>query len=203
MKQLKATFVVCAAVLCAGAALAQDAKTGEKPMSAEQKAAMEAWQKFATPGPAHKSLEGSVGTWDTEVTSWMDPAAPPMKSTGTAENSMVMGGRWLESKFHGNMMGQPFEGLGYTGYDNYKKKYIGTWMDNMSTAVMTSEGTWDGAGKVMTSMATMDNILTGKKDSIKMITTIVDPDHHVFEMWGPDKTGKTVKQMEIKYTRRK
>jgi hypothetical protein len=203
MKLLKATFAVCAAMVLAGPAVAQDAKPGEKPMSAEQKAMMEAWQKLATPAEGHKALAGMVGTWDAEVTTWMDPAQPPMKSKGTSENRMVLGGRWVESKFTSDMMGQPFEGLGYTGYDNYKKKYMGTWADNMSTAVMVSEGTFDTAGKVMTSMATMDDVMTGKKANIKMTTTIVSPDHHVFEMWGPDPSGKTVKQMEIVYRRRK
>lgn len=201
MKHSKATFAVCAVLLCAGPASAQDAKPNEKPMSAEQKAAMEAWQKLATPGAGHRFLADSVGTWDTEVTSWME--GPPTKSKGTAENRMVLGGRWLESKFRGDMMGQPFEGLGYTGYDNYTKKYMGTWMDNMTTAVMVSEGTMDAAGKVMTSTSTMDDPMTGKKANIKMTTTVVDPDHQVFEMWGPDPSGKSVKQMEIRYTRRK
>lgn len=203
MKVRELTFAVCAGLLAAGAAAAQDAKPADKPMSAEQKAMMEAWARFATPAEGHKALAGMVGTWDAEVTSWMEPGQPPTKSKGTSENRMVLGGRWVESKFTSVMMGQPFEGLGYTGYDNYKKKYIGTWMDTMSTAAMMSEGTSDAAGKVTTSTSTMDDFMTGKSATIKMITTIVSPDHHVFEMWGPDPSGKNVKQMEIVYKRRK
>jgi len=203
MKVRELTFALCAGLLVAGAAAAQDAKPADKPMSAEQKAMMEAWAKFATPGEGHKALAGMVGTWDAEVTSWMEPGQPPTKSKGTSENRMVLGGRWVESKFTSEMMGQPFEGLGYTGYDNYKKKYVGTWQDNMSTAVMLSEGTFDAAGKVMTQTSTMDDVMTGKKAAIKMTTTIVSPDHHVFEMWGPDPSGKIVKQMQIDYRRRK
>ena len=203
MKVRELTFALCAGLLVVGVAAAQDAKPAEKPMSAEQKAMMEAWQKFATPAEGHKALAGMVGAWDAEVTSWMEPGAPPMKSKGTSENRMVLGGRWVESKFTSEMMGQPFEGLGYTGYDNYKKKYIGTWQDNMSTAVMVSEGTFDTAGKVMTSTSTMDDFMTGKTANIRMTTTIVDPDHHVFEMWGPGPDGKVAKQMEIHYRRRK
>ena len=203
MKVRELTFAVCAGLLAAGAAGAQDAKPAEKPMSAEQKAMMDAWAKFATPGEGHKALAGMVGTWDAEVTSWMEPGQPPTKSKGTSENRMVLGGRWVESKFTSEMMGQPFEGLGYTGYDNYKKKYIGTWQDNMSTAVMISEGTMDAAGKVMTSSSTMDDVMTGKKAEVKMTTTIVSPDHHVFEMWGPGPDGKVAKQMQIDYRRRK
>ena len=203
MKVRELTFALCAGLLVAGAAAAQDAKPADKPMSAEQKAMMEAWARFATPGEGHKALAGMVGTWDAEVTSWMEPGQPPTKSKGTSENRMVLGGRWVESKFTSEMMGQPFEGLGYTGYDNFKKKYIGTWQDNMSTAVMLSEGTFDAAGKVMTSTSTMDDPMTGKTSTIKMTTTIASPDHHVFEMWGPDPSGKNVKQMEIVYKRRK
>ena len=203
MKLRQLTFAAWAVLLVAGISTGQDAKPAEKPMSAEQKAMMDAWMKFATPAEGHKSLAGMVGTWDAEVTTWMEPGQPPAKSKGTSENRMVLGGRWVESKFTSEMMGMPFEGLGYTGYDNFKKKYVGTWMDNMSTAVMVSEGTWDAAGKVMTSMATMDDFMTGKTSKMKMTTTIMDPDHHLFEMWGPDPTGKTVKQMDIHYRRRK
>lgn len=204
MKLRQVTFAACAVLLLAGISTAQDGmKPGDKPMSAEQKAMMDAWMKFATPAEGHKSLAGMVGTWDAEVTSWMDPAQPPEKSKGVSENRMMLGGRWVEQKFTSQMMGMPFEGLGYTGYDNHKKKYVGTWMDNMSTAVMVSEGTWDAAGRVMTSMATMDDFMTGKASQIKMVTTIMDPDHHMFEMWGPDPKGKNVKQMEIHYRRRK
>jgi hypothetical protein len=203
MKLHTLAFALCAGRLVVPGATAQDAKPGEKPMSAEQKAMMDAWMKFATPGDAHKSLQGMVGTWDAEVTSWMEPGQPPTKSKGVSENRMVLGGRWVESKFTGDMMGMPFEGIGYTGYDNFKKKYMGTWMDNMSTAVMVSEGTFDNAGKVMTSTSTMDDFMTGKATTFRMITTMVDADQHLFEMYGPDPTGKEVKQMEIRYKRRK
>jgi hypothetical protein len=203
MKARDLAFAVCAGLLVGGAAVAQDARPGEKPMSAEQKAMMDAWQKFATPSAAHKALEGMVGTWDAEVTSWMEPGQPPVKSKGTSENRMVLGGRWVESRFTSEMMGQPFEGIGYTGYDNQKKKYMGTWTDNMSTAVMVSEGTMDAAGKVMTSTSTMDDFMTGKPQTLKMTTTIASPDHHVFEMWGPGPDGKIAKQMQIDYRRRK
>lgn len=197
------TFALSAGLLVASGAAAQEAKPADKPMSAEQKAMMDAWMKFATPAEGHKSLQGMVGTWDAEVTSWMEPGQPPMKSKGTSENRMVLGGRWVESRFTSEMMGRPFEGLGYNGYDNYKKKYIGTWMDNMSTAVMLSEGAWDASGKVMTATSTMDDFMTGKPSRIRMVTTIAGPDEHLFEMFGPDPAGKEVKQMEIRYKRRK
>src|SRR5688572_6931581 len=206
MKVRFAAGALCAGLLCAGLLSAQETpKAGEKPKVAttDEKAMMEAWQKFANPGPGHKGLEGMVGTWNTEVTSWMKPGAPPMTSTGTSENRWVLGGRWIEQRFTGSFMGQPFEGLGYSGYDNYKKKYVNTWMDNMSTAVMTSEGTFDAAGKVMTSWGTMDDVMAGKTVKVKSVVTVTDADTHVMEMWGPGPDGKDFKNMEIRYTRKK
>jgi len=131
MKLRQVTFAACAVLLLAGISTAQDGmKPGDKPMSAEQKAMMDAWMKFATPAEGHKSLAGMVGTWDAEVTSWMDPAQPPEKSKGVSENRMMLGGRWVEQKFTSQMMGMPFEGLGYTGYDNTRRS---TWAPGWTT----------------------------------------------------------------------
>jgi hypothetical protein len=49
----------------------------------------------------------------------------------------------------------------------------------------------------------MDDFMTGKKCEIKQVVSVVDNDHHVFEMWGPDPAGKVFKMMEIHYTRKK
>ena len=199
------TFAVCATLALAGAAPGQDAKPADRKaappaMSAEERAQMEAWEKFATPGEAHQKLAGMAGTWDAEVTMWMGPE--PAKSKGVSENRLVLGGRFVEQRFKSEMMGQPFEGLGYTGYDNAKKKYIGTWMDNMSTAVMVSEGTFDASGKVLTSTSTMVDFMTGKETNMRMTSTTVSADEELFEMFGPGPDGKEVKQMEIRYKRR-
>src|ERR1043165_7932011 len=130
-------------------ALGTSALFADEPKKSEadmQKAMMEAWMKASTPGDAHKKLDNMVGTWDVTVKSWMAPGEPPMESTGTAMNQWVLGGRWMEEKFTGSFMGMPFQGIGYTGYDNIKKQYVGTWMDNMTTAMMGSRGK-GGSGK--------------------------------------------------------
>src|SRR6266498_23605 len=187
--------------LCTSTLFAAESK---KKKSAEemQKAEMEAWMKAATPGEYHKKLDTMVGTWSATVKSWMQPGAPPMESTGTSENQWILGGRWVESKFTGSFMGQPYTGIGYTGYDNIKKRYIGTWMDSMSTSVMMSTGK-AGSGNTYTFTATMPDVMTGKTTTMTEKVKIIDHDHHVFEMWGPGRDGKVYKMMEITYSRKK
>ncbi|HSE62137.1 MAG TPA: DUF1579 domain-containing protein [Thermoanaerobaculia bacterium] len=169
----------------------------------DEKAMMEMMAKYSTPGEEHKKLESFVGTWDTTAKMWMEPGAPPQESKGVSENKMALGGRFLEQSFEGTMMNQPFTGKGYTGYDIYKKQYVGTWMDTMGTAIMSATGKADPSGKMITFTGAMDDPMSGKKMDFKEVVTLVDDDHHTFEMWMPGPDGKMFKMMEIQYTKRK
>jgi hypothetical protein len=189
----------CALALCTSALFADEPKKAADDM---QKAQMEAWMKASTPGDAHKKLDHMVGNWNVTVKSWMAPGAPPMESTGTAENTWVLGHRWVQESFHGTFMGMPFEGIGYTGYDNIKQQYVGTWMDNMSTAVMTSAGK-GGSGNTWEFTSSMDDPMTGKSSTITQKVTFADADHHSLEMWAPGPDGRQFKMMEISYSRKK
>jgi hypothetical protein len=197
--RLKVYLGACAILLSSMVALAQE----QKQMSAEEKAAMDAMMKAGAPGAAHKNLAGMVGTWDATVKMYNAPGAPAQVSTGTSENKLVLGGRWVQETFNGNFMGMPFSGLGYTGYDNIKKQYVGTWMDTMTTAVMQSAGTADASGKNFVFNSTVDDPMTGKPVTTKSTVTVTDENHHTMEMWTPAPDGKMFKMMEITYTRKK
>ncbi|HEV7241215.1 MAG TPA: DUF1579 domain-containing protein [Thermoanaerobaculia bacterium] len=193
--KVKLSLAVALLLVCTSA-FAQE----QKPPAMDP-AMMEAMMKAGTPGDAHKNLNALVGSWNTKVTMWMVPGADPMTMDGTSETRWVMGGRYLEERFAGNFMGMPFEGLGYSGYDNVKKQYWGTWMDNMSTGMMMSTGTYDG--KAWTFKGTMADPMTGKDSTIDQKVTFADADHHMMEMWGPAPDGKIYKSMEITYSRKK
>ena len=192
---------IMVAALCLAAATAALAQQ-EQQMSPEQQKAMEAWIKYATPGPSHKLLEPFVGSWNVKTTWWEAPGAPPTVTTGTSENVWVLGGRFVHQTVTAEMTGQPFSGIGYTGYDNFKQKFVGTWMDSMGTMVMISSGSADASGKVLTFTAEMDDVVSGKSMTMREVIRVVDKNKHTFEMYGPDKSGKEFKTMEIVYTRK-
>jgi hypothetical protein len=207
---MKSRFSVSAialalAALLASAAFAQEKGTASKDKKPagppDEKAMMEMMQKAGAPGEAHKKLEAIVGTFDAKVKMWMDPSKPPEESTGVAENKWVLGDRFVEMQYTGTFMGQPFTGIGYQGYDNTSKKYVGTWMDSASTGMMMSTGTM--TGNTMTTTATVADPMTGKMTKITDKVVVADNDHHMMEMWGPDPTGKNYKMMEITYIRKK
>ena len=205
MKHWRSTFGLALATgLAVGAvAFAADQEKKKAAGPPDEKAAMEAMQKAATPGEAHKKLEAVVGTFDAKVKTWMDPSKPPEESTGTSENTWVLGNRYIQMKYQGTMMGQPFTGMGYQGYDNVTKKYVGTWMDTMSTGIMMTTGHADQSGKTMTMTGSAADPVSGKMMKLTEKITVKDNDHHSFEMWAPGPDGKPVKMMEIEYTRKK
>jgi len=97
----------------------------------------------------------------------------------------------------------PFQGIGYTGYDNAKKQYVGTWIDNFGTGVMTSTGTSSDNGKTLSFKSVATDPMTGKETPGESRITITDADHHSMEMWGPAPDGKMFKMMTIEYSRKK
>jgi len=161
---------------------------------------MKAMMAAASPGATHKMLARSAGTWSAKVSMWMQPGAPPATSTATATNVMIMGGRYLRSTNKGTFMKMPFEGIGITGYDNVKKQFVNSWIDNMGTGIMTMSGTYDEASKSITYTGSMADPMTGKDTPFREVWTFTDDNHQVMEMFYPME-GKEFKAMEIKYTR--
>lgn len=163
-------------------------------------------------GENHRLLGELAGTWNFVVKSWMspDPDAKPDESKGTAVRKPIMDGRYYVVDVTGKMelpgpdgkkKEMTFKGMGLEGYDNVKKKFIGTWCDNMGTGIMMSEGDYDPATKTFTYTSEYEGI-PGMKQKVREVLKINDKDHHVFE-WYEDRGGTEAKTMEISYTRAK
>ena len=160
------------------------------------------YMKAGEPGTAHEVLALFVGEWDAVNRMWMDPAGEPMESKGSCTNTMIMGGRYLQTEYKGDMMGFPFTGMALTGYDNNKKLFTNIWIDSMSTGIAPSYGNLDQSGTAMTMIGTMDEPTTGEMGkAYKQVFRIIDEDNHVMEMWEI-LYGDPFKVMEIQYTRK-
>lgn len=192
---------LAAAALCLLAGAAQAAEV--KQMSAEEKAMMEKYMKAATPGPAHRRMAKMAGRWKAKVTSWMSPGAPPTVSQGSVEYRPLLGGRYLEQKFKGDMAGQPFEGMGLEGYDNVTGERWGTWVDSMSTGTMLMKGKCSPEATTCTMSGEASDAVQGKAVTFTATTTVKDDDNFSFELSGPAPDGTVYKMMEMQYTRAK
>jgi len=177
-------------------------KTAKKPAASKansMEAMMAQWQKAMTPAEGHKRLEPIVGSFKAKTTFVMEPGDEPQVSNATSEHRWILDGRFVQQDYNGTSMGMPFQGRGYTGYDNVKKKYVGTWMDSFSTGVMSFTST-KATPKQITSVAeALDP--SGKKMVFDTILTIKDKNRHSYEMWTKAKNGKKFRTMLIEYTR--
>ena len=194
----------CALLTCLGLVmLAVPASAADKPSAhpKDPQAMMETYKKLATPGEPHQQLASLAGRWTMTTKAWMEPNKPPMESTGTCEEKIMLDGRFLQQECTGDMMGQPFTGIGMTGFDNYTKKYVSTWMSSIGTGLFVMEGTANADGKIITLHGSHKDPTWGVMKH-RALWKFVDANTQTFEMYHKGKDGKEMKDMEITYTRK-
>ena len=219
MKRLNNFF--CIALLCTVAAC-NDASTGseatktdsaattstaavpdETPTLKDTAALHQAMYTVGAPGDVHKMIAKDNGVWTAEMTYWETPDAQPMKMTGTATNKMLWD-RYQVSSFKCEMApGMVFEGLSTLAYDNAKKAYVNTWIDNMATGLMVMEGKYDEATKTINLTGKGTDYRNGKDIQMRQTYKMVDDNTQLMEMYATFAGGKEYKNMEITYKRKK
>lgn len=183
---------------------AENKTTDNKPATPKPDSATAAknWQDYMTPGAMHKMMASWDGSWTGDVTMWQDPSMPPQKTTMTSTSKTIMNGLYQESTNVGTMMGMPFTGKSTLAYDNHKKMFISTWIDNFGSGIMMLEGPWDEASKSYTLKGKMVDPASKAETEMKEVVKIVDDNTQVMEMYVMV-DGKEFKNMEIKSTRKK
>jgi len=186
---------------------AQPAASGGQPNQQEM---MKQMMEMSKLNENHKLLSSLDGNWNYTIRFWMnpDPNAKPQESKGTATRKSVMGGRYVMMDVSGKMQmpgddgkmkDVQFKGMGLEGYDNVKKKFIGSWIDNMGTGIQFSEGTYDPATKTFTYTSEME-MVPGMKSQVREVLKVADNNHMMLE-WYENQGGQEKKTMEINYTR--
>ena len=178
----------------------QESKAASGRSESDQQEMIRKMEEAGRPGPGHKALEPLVGKWKAEVKCWHDPNGQSEVSQGTAKVSWVLNGRFLEEEFHGEMMGKPFEGCYFTGYDNTKQKFQSVWASDNQTSMFVTEGRGENGNKVITQEGTSSCAATGRTDvPMRTVLRVLSNDKHTFEMF--DGSRGYAKVMEITYTR--
>jgi hypothetical protein len=190
-------------VCCQGVPAAKE-KAATTAMPPEQAAMMQKAIPLMTPGVEHQALDPLVGKWNASVSMWMKPGDKPQVSAGSSEMAWALNKHFIKQDYHGDMNGQPFEGIGYTGFDKVRGEYQSVWMDNMMTGMIVSSGGTSQGGKVIQQSGTFGCPMTGEKQMwTRSEMEFVSPDKVVYRSYGKDPQGKEFKGMEIVYTRTK
>lgn len=156
--------------------------------------AISAQMPMPEPTEHHGHFKDMEGEWDATM-KMMEMEVP-----GVEKNEVVCGGLWLKTEYESELMGQPFEGLGLTGYDPEKGKYVMMWIDSGSMTWIISEG--DLEGTTMTLWSMMPN-MSGEMVKTKMVEEMPDKDTRILTFSQKGEDGKDVETMSISYKRRK
>jgi Protein of unknown function (DUF1579) len=187
--------------------LSAPATTTASPNEAEM---MKQMMDLAKLNENHKLLADLAGSWSYSVKMWMEPGKEPTASTGSVTRKPIMNGRYFIADFtgtmkmpgaDGKMKDFTFKGTSLEGYDNVKQKFVSSWVDNMGTGIMNSEGTYDPATKTFTYTGEVEPV-PGMKTPIREVIKVTDKNHHTFE-WYENRGDQEMKTLEINYTRKK
>lgn len=174
-------------MLLALAALGQDhGKPGDKMQMPE----------MPKPTKEHDWLKPFVGSWDVTV------SCTAMGTSKGTETDRMWGDFWLVTDFDGDFMGQPFKGHGRMTYDPLKKKYVTSWSDSMTPALMVMEGTTDASGKKLT-MTGMCANMENKVVEHTLVKEIKSADEMVMWMYETSKGQKDPTSMKLEYKRKR
>lgn len=157
----------------------------------------------------HKALAATAGNFSYVVKMWMDPSGKPTESTGNATRKAIMEGRYVTGDYTGSfkmpgadgkMKDMAFHGMSLDAYDNVKQKFVSSWVDNMGTGIMMTEGTYDAATKTFTHTGEYE-AMPGMKSKVREVIKVTDKGMTM--EYYEDRGQGEMKSMEINYTRKK
>ena len=124
--------------------------------------------KLAQPAPQHKILSDLTGKFTQKIKFNMAPGQS-MEGDGAGETTSIIGGRFIQIKSVGKLMGMETEVMTIMGYDRRKDKYTLFSIDGMGTYSVSAEGDYDAATKIMTLKGTEDDPKSNMKMDFKFV----------------------------------
>ena len=115
---------------------------------------------------------------------------------------MILNGLVQDATLTGNMMGMPFEGRSLTGFDNAKKKFVMTWVDNLSSGFTYMRGDYVDSTKTLNLRGTQTNAMNGRDGNIREVMKIINDSTYTLDMYGDGQDGKETKFMTGTFKRK-
>lgn len=160
---------------------------------------------YSRPGSNHALLGSLVGTWN-----FQDAARPFVKGTvrrtplygGRFYNVAITGGKLQVPVADGKMEEQNYQGVQVEGYDNGRRQFVTTAINNhIGSGMETQTGTYDAARKAFT-YEWESELIPGQKQKNKRVLRVIDATHYA-EDYYEIRNGAEVKVRELVYTKAK
>lgn len=164
---------------------------------------LDPWTEYATPTNFHKLLSKYSGSFNIEITMFMEEGKAPLAEKAESYQSMLLGERYLEMKQFGKMMNMDFLAITTIGFNNTDQKVTLTSISNMGTAILTLTGDWDEKSNSAALFGQQTNPVTKKVIKVKQVITFIDANTILIESFDQEGKKPFRKTMQYKYTRNK
>lgn len=173
-------------------------------MSASSKAQnQDPWNEYMTPSDIHILFAQYTGSFRMEITMTMGEGKEPSIITVNSEHTMLLGGRFLEMRQQGTMMGMDYRSIFTLGFNNIDKQMNLTTITNMGTGTLCLFGVWDAKSKTATLYGTLTNPVSKGTINVKQVVTFVDKDTILIESFDQEKDKSEKKTVQYKLIRNK
>jgi hypothetical protein len=173
--------------------------------AAAKEEAMKQLLDYSRPGSNHALLGSLVGSW-----TFQDAARPFVK--GTVRRTPLYGGRFYTVAItggklqvpvaDGKMEEQNYQGQQTEGYDNARRQFVTTALNNhIGSGIETQTGTYDAARKAFT-YEWESELIPGQRQKNKRVLRLIDSSHYA-EDYYETRNGAEVKVRELVYTKAK
>jgi hypothetical protein len=162
-----------------------------------------AMDNYSKPSSAHKRLAAEVGYWTADVKQWFDTSSKPIITPAQYNVQMILGGLYQEMNYTSTIMGKPFIGKSILGYNNARKEYEMTWIDNMSSGATRMTGFYDEGTNSYHFRGTQPDPVTGQPVEVRQDTEIKSANNYLVTMYMTMPDGKEMKVMEADFKRGK
>ena len=154
----------------------------------------------ASAGPEHERLTAMCGTWDVEMTFWLQPGRPGITTKGTSTIRSLFEGLFVEEKIEGLLNGTPFTTLAWTGFNTVTHQYEATRIASTNSMRILESGGYDEKARQFEMKA--DYPLAGETWHQRTVIQPVSNDAMVAASYLSFGKVPEWKSVEIKYTRR-
>lgn len=159
------------------------------------------WSAYMTPSAVHAWLAQYIGDFNMEINMFAADGQVGPSMSVESTHSLLLGGRFLELRQSGSMMGMPYQGITTIGFNNVDRKLTLTTITNMGTGTLTVTGDWDEESKSAELFGTLANPVTQATVQLRQFITFVDENTILIESFDTMGDQPEVKTLSYRFTR--
>ena len=155
------------------------------------------WTVYMTPTSIHELFSKYEGEFQMEIE--MKGLNEPVLISSS--HKMILGGRFLELKQKGKMMGMDYESIYTIGYNTIDNTISMTTITNMGTGTLALHGEWSENTKTATLYGKLTNPVSKQSINIRQTFEFMDDNTILIQSFDQEEDKPEKKTVEYKFVR--